>query len=132
MKKDIIVTNNPYVYEKFKDQFEMDYSEDYTYMNVLEKVREKVHQGHKLTTHPLSGSVKPNETPYKTIMISSGKKDELDVDGVSIIEESILTVKKFYNNKMTPLWTERVLDDFRVIDLSLIEHVIKKTEYYSY
>lgn len=131
MKKDIIITNNPYVYDKFKDEFEIDYSEDYTYMNVLEIVREKVHEGHKLTTHPLSGSVKPNETPYKTIMVSSGT-GQLDYDGVEIIEESILTVKKFYNNKMTPLWTERVLDDFRVIDLSLIEHVIKKTEYYSY
>lgn len=131
MKKDIIITNNPYVYEKFKDEFEIDYSEDYTYMNVLEIVREKVHEGYKLTTHPLSGSVKPNETPYKTIMISS-KKGDLDFDGLEIIEESILTVKKFYNNQMTPLWTETVLDDFRVIDLSLIEHVIKKTEYYSY
>lgn len=119
----IIVTNNPYVYDKYKDKKEMIYEEDFTYLEILEFIRDKVHSGHELITHPLSGSIKPNETPYKTIMISK-KTGELDEDGLRIIEESILTVKKFISDKPTPDWVERVLDDFRVIDLSLIENVI--------
>ena len=71
--KNIIVTNNKYVYEKYKDTIEIKYDEDFTYLDVLEYVRDKIHKGHKLMTHPLSGSVKPNETPYKTIMISKDK-----------------------------------------------------------
>ena len=119
----IIVTNNPYVYDKYKNNKEMIYKEDFSYLEILEFIRDKIHSGHELITHPLSGSIKPNETPYKTIMISN-KTGELDADGLRIIEESILTVKKFISDKPTPDWVERVLDDFRVIDLSLIENVI--------
>lgn len=129
MKKDIIVTNNPYVYDKYKDEYEIIYKEEYTYMDVLEKVREKIHGGYQLKSHPLSGSVKPNETPYKTILISH-EPSTLDESGLNIIEESILTVKKFYNNQKTPVWLESVLDDFRVIDLSLIQNVLDKIKYY--
>lgn len=121
----MIVTNNKSVYERYKEDFDFDFSEDYTYRKILEIVRSKVHEGYELLTHPLSGSVKPNETPYKTIMISK-VKGSLDYQSLGIIEESILTFDKFYENKKTPDWTERVLDDFRVIDLSLIENVIKK------
>lgn len=121
----VIVTNNKYVYEKYKDKMEIIFKDDFTYMQVLEFVRDKVHDGYKLLTHPLSGSVKPNETPYKTIMISKDK-GSLDEDGVRIIEDSIATLKKFQSNKPTPDWVEHVLDDFRVIDLSLIENVIDK------
>ncbi|CAK7074187.1 GrdX protein [Tissierella sp. P1] len=121
----IIVTNNPYVYEKYKDKMEMLYKEDCNYIQILEFLRDKIHEGHQLLTHPLSGSIKPNETPYKTIMISK-EKGSLDQQGILIVEESIETAKKFQSNKPTPDWTERVLDDFRVIDLSLIENVIDK------
>ena len=123
--ENIIVTNNKYVYEKYKDTIEIKYDGDFTYLDVLECVRDKIHKGHKLMTHPLSGSVKPNETPYKTIMISKDK-NTMDYNDLMIIEESIATAKKFIHNKPTPNWTERVLDDFRVIDLSLIDNVMNK------
>ncbi len=121
----VLITNNPYVYDKYKDTMELIFKEDYNYIEILEFVRDKIHEGYELRTHPLSGSVKPNETPYKSIMISKGKGD-LDESGLSIAEESILTARKFMTDKPTPDWTERVLDDFRVIDLSLIENVIDK------
>lgn len=121
----ILITNNPYVYEKYKGDMDLIFKEDLNYIEILEFVRDKIHGGHSLLTHPLSGSVKPNETPYKTIMISK-EKGILDESGLSIAEESILTAKKFLANKPTPDWTESVLDDFRVIDLSLIENVIDK------
>ena len=70
----IIITNNKYVHDKFKDKIEIIFKEDATYLEILEFVRDKVHEGHKLMTHPLSGSIKPNETPYKTIMISKEKE----------------------------------------------------------
>lgn len=122
----IIVTNNRYVYEKFKDEFEIVYDENFTYFDVLDYVRRKVHRGHTLATHPLSGSVKPNETPYKTVMISKDINSVIDFNSLSIIEDSIASYKKFQDTKATPNWTVKILDDFRTIDLSLIENVIKK------
>ncbi|NLV76541.1 MAG: GrdX protein [Tissierellia bacterium] len=127
--KNIIVTNNKYVYEKYKDDFKIFFDESFSYLDVLKYVRDRIHEGHKLLTHPLSGSVKPNETVYKTIMISD-KQEVLDFDSLKLIEESIATAKKFMANKPTPNWPENILDDFRVIDLSLIENVIDKLKHY--
>lgn len=121
----ILITNNKLVYENYMDKLEVIYDEEMDYISILEAVRDKVHQGYQLLTHPLSGSVKPNETPYKSILLSS-KKSDLDTSGLRILEESIMTARKFLNNKQTPDWTERILDDFRVIDFSLISNVINK------
>lgn len=119
----ILITNNYKVYEKFKGDMDITYEENHSYLDILEYTRDKVHQGHELLTHPLSGSIKPNETPYKSILISKNS-DLLDLNSLRIIEESIETAKKFLNIKITPNWTEKVLEDFRVIDLSLIKKVI--------
>ncbi len=121
----MLITNNKLVYEKYKDQLKVIYDEEFNYVGILEMVRNKIHEGYGLLTHPLSGSVKPNETPYKSILLSDNKS-ELDTRGLMIVEESILTAKKFLNDKQTPNWTERILDDFRVIDYSLISNVINK------
>lgn len=121
----IIITNNKYVADKFKDDFNIEYFDNKDYLEILEYVRNKVHVGHELLTHPLSGSIKPNETPYKSIIIS-GQTADMDESSLRIIEESILTARKFTQDKRTPNWTESILDDFRVIDLSLMENVIEK------
>lgn len=123
--KSVIITNNKKVYDKFKDLREVEFLEGRTYLEVLEYTRDKIHAGHKLLTHPLSGSVKPNETPLKSVMISE-EKGELDEEGLLIMEDAISTVKKFLNNKILPEWTESILDDFAVIDLSIMENTIEK------
>lgn len=119
----ILITNNFNVYEKYRNNMDITYDDNFSYLEILQYTRDKVHLGHELLTHPLSGSIKPNETPYKSILISK-KKSNLDFDSLNIIEESIKTTEKFLNNKITPNWTEKVLEDFRVIDLSLMENVI--------
>ena len=121
--KNILITNNKYVYDKYKDKFETVYDKNFTYFDVLEYVRNKVHDGHELLTHPLSGSVKPNETPFKSVIISN-KKEVLDFNSLKIIEDSIATYKKFVSIKPTFDWSESILDDFMVIDLSLIDNAI--------
>ena len=125
MEKSIIVTNNPAVWEKFKKNHTVKFLEGKTYPEVLERVRNDIHKGHTLLTHPLSGSVKPNETPYKSIMISE-KREELDERGLLLVEDAISTVKKFLQNAATPVWNDKILDDFQAIDLSIIENVIEK------
>lgn len=113
------------VRDKFDGMFQIEFVEGLDYIKVLSIVRDRLHIGHQLLTHPLSGSIKPNETPYKSVIIS-GKKAELDQSGLIIVEESIITASKFIENKPTPNWPEGILDDFRVIDLSLMENVIER------
>lgn len=121
--KRTIVTNNDYVRDKYKDDFDMIYIDKVdNYTGVLLKTRDLIHEGYKLLTHPLSGSVKPNETPFKTIILEKGKG--LDQDGLIIIEEAIGTINKFLNIEKTPDYNERVIDDCKVIDLSIIDNTI--------
>jgi hypothetical protein len=87
-----------------------------SYFEVLILTRNFIHKGHKLLTHPLSGSVKPNETPYKSIVISA-QASALDLQSVSIIEESIACYKKFDEKKIP----RDGLNDFMEIDCGLIE-----------
>ncbi|MFY9214186.1 MAG: GrdX family protein [Tissierellaceae bacterium] len=119
----ILITNNVKVYDKFKDNMDIVYRGECSYLEVLELARDKIYQGHELLTHPLSGSLKPNETPFKSIIISK-ERSSLDHNSLNIIEASIETTKKFLRQKTTPMWTERVLEDFRIIDLSLIENIL--------
>lgn len=93
-----------------------------SYKDILLKVRDMCYEGHKLLTHPLSGSVKPNETPYKSVMVSKEKFKEPDPDSILIMEEAILTYDKF--PKLNISWNEQILGDFQAVDLALISSAL--------
>ncbi len=120
-----IITNNKLVYEKLNEKIETQFLSKYSYIEILEHVRDMIHEGNKLLTHPLSGSLKPNETPFKSIVVSK-KKEDLDLEGLSIIEDSIASAQKFISGKPTPQYNERILNDFRLIDLSLLENAVNR------
>lgn len=115
--KYIVVTNNPLVLDKLRETHEVIY-EEVSYEELLKKVRDRIHAGHLLLTHPLSGSVKPNETPYKSVLISIGK-EEVDSRSLSIIENAIQACHKFEDR--TGTYNDRVLEDFQLIDWTLLE-----------
>ena len=118
-----LITNNPkFIEENLKD-IEIEYL-DVSYIDILRKVRDYVHENWEIVTHPLYGSVKPNETIYRTIVIK--EKNSLDITSVNLISEAILTFKKFRNNREVPQWTDRVKDDFSVIDHDLIINAINR------
>ena len=119
----IIVTNNPMSKEQFGSKYKVLYIEG-TMMDILKKVRDNIHVGHKLLTHPLMSSIKPNETPYRTICISKEILSTVDLQSLTIIEECIMTTEKFLNDFKTPQWNEKILLDFQLIDSDLIDHAI--------
>ncbi len=121
-----IITNNPLIQKKLGRIFPTILI-DGGYIDVLYNARDRIHEGAKLLTHPLMGSVKPNETPYRTIIIENCKGD-LDLDSLLIIENSIETSKKFLNREL-PL-NDSNLEDFKIIDLKLIESALSGLEIY--
>ena len=80
MSKYMVITNNPLVRSRLDDTHEVIYLE-LSYEELLKVVRDRIYEGHRLLTHPLSGSVKPKETPYKSVLISERKEK---VDGESV------------------------------------------------
>ena len=123
--KFIIITNNPLVKEELGGLYNVEYFE-ISYEDILKTVRDRIYKGHELLTHPLSGSVKPNETPYKSIMISEDVRG-LDVSQMRIIESAIQSCKKFQfkSDKYAP----EVYEDFQVVDLTLISSALPSATY---
>lgn len=118
-----LITNNPNFLNYKKKDIEVDYK-DVDYLKILEIARDYIHVNYELLTHPLYGSVKPNETIYRSIVLKSN--DNLDHNSVVMISEAIETFVKFRKNKETPLWTDTVKEDFGVIDYDLITNAIER------
>lgn len=119
----IIVTNNPESKYNFCGKHTVELISG-PVTEVLEKVRDYVHAGHKILTHPLMSSIKPNETPYRTVVITKRKEKVVDLDSLNIIESSIAVTDKFMKAFSTPEWKESVLKDFQVIDYDMIYHAL--------
>ena len=79
-----IVTNNPMVAKAEWRGMKTEYLEEGTYLDVLLKVREYTHKHYSIITHPLAGSIKPNQIPYRSIIVSDKPVDE---------EEMLLRIK---------------------------------------
>lgn len=123
----VIVTNNPKVFENIKNKkIKILYLEAGKYLDVLKKVRDEVHLGAKILTHPLTSSLKPNETPYKSIIIDEGEK--IDFESIEIISNSIEVAEKFLKVENKNIYTKRVLEDFQTIDMSTLMSGLESME----
>ncbi len=124
--KNIIITNNKDIKTAFNDgRYQLIILESADYLAVLERVRDAVHKGHKLLTHPLSGSIKPYETPYKSVALS-GAVAALDMMSLQTIENAIIKAQHFKSQMtLNRRLSEKILADFRLIDLQLIANALQ-------
>ena len=119
----LILTNNPLVPACMEGEglYTIDFHPELSFREVLVLARDKVYAGHTLYTHPLAGSVKPNETPYKSVIISM-VPHQFDSQQAEIIANAIAVFDKF-----KPIgWelNERILRDFQLIDYTLLAGAI--------
>lgn len=121
----VILTNNPMVAERLSQRCAVELVEG-THMDLLKLVRKRAHEGFRLLTHPLAGSVKPNETPYRSVLLTrtAGRPD---ASSISMAEESVLTCEKFGRLKF-PDMPQQMREDFQLIDFGLIESALPSAE----
>ncbi|MHC6180432.1 GrdX family protein [Clostridium sp. JNZ X4-2] len=117
----IVITNNPMCKKQLTNKYKIDFIEG-TVMQVLKRARNYIHGNHKLLTHPLMGSIKPNETPYRTIIITEKTEDTVDISSLNYIERGIHTTEKFFRDYGIPQWNQKILDDFSLIDYELVKY----------
>jgi len=110
-----VVSNNPILELRPTDIFIA--SSDI--LAVLEKVRDYVHLGHHLLTHPFAGSVKPNENPFRSIVITS-ENFSVDYQSVQLVEGCLAVARRMLSERPLRNYSPRALDDLAVIDKSLL------------
>ena len=122
--KAIIITNNDRVYEKYKKEMQVILLDSYE--DVLIKTRDMVYNRHILLTHPQASSLKPNQTPYRSVVVYP-KGEEDNMKDIVLIEKCIETYRQWQEIAPTPKnYAEKVANDFKTIDLSVIENIIPR------
>ena len=122
-KKTILITNKTKIAEEVNSKnIEIMYFPDSDFMDILYKARDHVHLCYKLLTHPIVSSIKPYETPYKSIVLAYN--NVVDIESLEMIESSIALTRNFLDKPRRKL-TETIDEDFKLIDFKLVVGAIE-------
>ena len=91
--------------------------------DVLTAARDRVHLGAKLLAHPLAGRLRPNETPYMTVVLDDSP-GPLDVPSFEIIEYCLAEEAKYA--PMRKKYDETLLPELRFISRELLKSVLEE------
>ncbi len=119
----LILTNNPLVPACMEGRglYTLRFQPERSFREILVEARDLVYAGHVLYTHPLAGSVKPNETPYKSLIVSR-EAHGFDAQHGEMIASAIAVFDKFKPLERT--FPPSVLEDFQLIDYTLLAGAI--------
>ena len=94
---------------------------------IMHKVRNYIHLGAELVSHPVTGSLPPGENPYKSIVIKEAPENTgitTDFFSLTLIENAINQLPENLEN--TTVYDTGTLNDFQTIDFDLIKSSIQK------
>ena len=109
-----IITNNPLVKTVLSEYYTVEYYEDLSLRDILVKVRDLVYSGYELLTHPMAGSVKPNETMFKSIVVGTDMKN-IEIEHCNLMMNALITCDKF--KPLNVQYSDYHIQDFQLIDL---------------
>ena len=119
-----IITNNPLVQVEYPELTEF---HDTGVRDIMLKVRNYIHLGAELVSHPVTGSLPPGENPYKSIVIKEADENTgitTDFFSLTLIENAINQLPE--NPESNVMYDTGTLDDFQTIDIDLIKSCIQK------
>lgn len=120
----IIITNNPKVYNFYKETDEIIFLKGKTLLQLLEEINNYVIKGHKILSDPIVSHIENSSNPFKTILISKypaeNNMSSLDIIG------GVLQIAEKLPAPLPLTADENILEEFRFIDLNLIINSIKE------
>lgn len=120
----LLVTNNPLV-ARSKIKIPLEFLKEDHGQLLLKVKRYIIEEQMVLLTHPLSSSIKPNETYYKSIVLGGGG-EAIDIISLDYIEQAIQVYQRFMADKPRPNWTEAVLQDFAYVDYYVMVSTVER------
>lgn len=116
-----LVTNNPLARRHWRESecahMSLHWREG-SLLDVLVAARDMVHLGWRLLNHPLTSSLKPSQTPYKTIILARG--EGLDYQSLQVLEGALATAQKM---GVFPGGSQWLLADLQLIDMEMCKEV---------
>jgi len=107
MRKDVVLlTNNP-CFQKSVDSSRLQFFYG-TSLEVLIAARDAIHLGSDLLTHPLCGNLRPNQQPFRSILLQNSEQKERSfnsttyLESISTIEEAVLLYRSYGSRLLDP------------------------------
>ena len=82
------------------------------------QVRDYIHRNWKLQNHAMYGNIQLHKQPYRSMVLTEGT--ELDTRSLQLWEQAMERVKR----TNPPNYSEKVLEDFQALDLSLFRSAL--------
>jgi len=111
---DILITNNPLCRDHFAGVYYVEFADVSAHV-ILQQVRDKVHLGHGILSHPRAGGLPPGTSPYKSVVLSEVADGVPNPQLLEIVENAV----KAYEKARTE-FPEKHLEHFSKLDLSLL------------
>ena len=116
----IIISNNPEVKEKYKQTYFIDgISRD-----VLIKVRDLIHKGYELISHPLPASIKTMSSPFRSVILTEEKTSSVDPLQLEVIENSIQKLDRHI--KLNGIDSKHS-DDYKKLDYLFLKSALEES-----
>ena len=119
----VLVTNNPKYLPFYSSVDFIDGSS----WDVLVKVRDMVHSGWRLLSHPLCGNFRPYQQPFRSVLMAGCEEKECSVDeySLSLVEHALSVYRscqdRLLRRGVLPYETE---EDYSVIDFELMKFTL--------
>ena len=111
--RNLIITNNSSVAEKYEPVIFVDGSVE----EVLIQVRDYVHRGYELISHPLPASLRMMFSPVRSVILGRWL-ETVDYYSAEVIEDSIIKYRNHMDFRRIDYANEA---DYKMIDLILFE-----------
>jgi len=123
MKKSelLIISNNPAA--KTISDVSLDFTEG-NCLDVMKRALNLVCSGYTLVSHPLSGSVKPNHNPYKSILVSKEVLDKTDTSDIRLLHNCLSKAEEMLAENPLPDLDSLCISDLQVVDLALLHSAL--------
>lgn len=97
-------------------------------LDVLKSARSLVHSGWELLSSPFYGNFKPNQQPYRTLLLRkrNGGGAPYDMQSLSLIEDAVRIYESSRKIMLTGELNENIEKDFRYLDIMLMEETFRQ------
>lgn len=116
----MIITNNPLV----KNEYDNAKYINGSFLDVLISIRNMIHNGHVLISHPLGASVRMLFSPYRSIVVGE-RVGDINLFSLEIIENSIINYRKHMENRDVDY---KNAHDYSIVDKELLISTLKNVE----
>lgn len=122
-KSVVLITNNPNLFHSLSGGRLIEGSS----LDVLFAVRDAVHLGSHLLTHPLCGNLRPYQQPFRSVLIQEFPGGLVDLESLSMIEQAVAVYRSCEDRLLlVESLSDPMRDDYAFVDCELMRESLEQ------